>query len=276
MIVNNFDRVSAPSWVDTPTWAGFTANKDSGVPYMRDISYVGENFEFDRSQEYLNNYYPGFGASFEDKAGLIVAGNTFDYPYTHGKALMSVGYSFYSLSRDAFCAMEDNPAFIDIICGKQATTVIGRGAVEPRYAVFPLELQQAIQTYCRQGANIFISGANIASDCDSTAREFTAAVFGYGLSSPKATSAGLVENMPFSQVLNSNVYCVESPDALKAKRESAEVWLRYDSAPLAAAIYYKANLYRCISMGVPFEVLIKESDREKLMSEIMLRLRSKD
>lgn len=273
LIVNNFDRISAPSWVDTPTWAGFTTDKDSGVPYIRQIYYVGEQFEFDRSVEYLNDYYSGFGACHDDKAGLIVAGNTFDYPSVHGKSLMAAGYAFYSMSREVFCDSEDEEALIDLICGKQATTIIGRGAVPARFSVFPIELQNKLSQCVQNGSSVFISGANIASDCDSTARAFTARTFGYEMLSPQATKSGSVAGMAFSQTLNPHIYCVESPDGLVCKHNKASVWLQYDNTAKAAAIALSCDNYRSIAMGVPFEVILSEDDRNKLMAEIMNYLR---
>ena len=34
LIVNNFDRVAPPAWIDFPDYAGFLEEKDAGVPYM--------------------------------------------------------------------------------------------------------------------------------------------------------------------------------------------------------------------------------------------------
>lgn len=125
LIVNNFDRVCAPDWVDTPGYAGFDGRKNAGIPYVRDISYIGDNYEFDRSSEFVDNDYPGFGASHDERAGEVVAGNSFDYPYMHGRALFELGYPFYSMSRDAFCDSPEKAAVLDLICGKQEAPATG-------------------------------------------------------------------------------------------------------------------------------------------------------
>ena len=195
IIVNNFDRVSCPAWFDSPRYAGFDNSLDSGVPYIRDISYIGEMYQIRRDMPWTDDDNPGFGASYSDFAGGTVAGNTFDYPYVHGKAVMRAGYPFYSVSADAF---ENDPALseaawsADIICGKQVTTMIGRGAVPDRYSIFPIRMQEAISGFTESGGNILISGANIGTDvwdrvfpvrCDSTFRassvEFIQKTLGY-------------------------------------------------------------------------------------------------
>lgn len=86
MVVNNFTRVAAPAWFDFPEYAGFRNDIDAGVPYIKEINFIGEQFEYRRSLPWLDDDNPGFGASFTDKAGSVVPGNTFDFTYIHGKA----------------------------------------------------------------------------------------------------------------------------------------------------------------------------------------------
>ena len=91
LIVNNFDRVSGPAFFDTPNYAGFDNRLDSGVPYIKDIAFIGEMYQSRRRLDWLSDDNPGFGASFDDKAGIPVAGNTFDYAVLHGNAILKAG-----------------------------------------------------------------------------------------------------------------------------------------------------------------------------------------
>ena len=125
LVVNNFTRVSAPAWFDTPEYAGFNADIDAGVPYVREINFIGPQYQFRRSLPWLDDDNPGFGACWTDEAGKVFAGNTFDYCGIHGKALMDAGYAFHSASVSAFSAdssIADSDLALDIICGKQITT----------------------------------------------------------------------------------------------------------------------------------------------------------
>ncbi len=48
LVVNNFTRVAPPAWFDTPDYAGFMNNLDAGVPYMREINFIGDQYQFRR------------------------------------------------------------------------------------------------------------------------------------------------------------------------------------------------------------------------------------
>lgn len=281
LIVNNFDRISAPYSIDTPGYTGFDSRYDSGVPYISDISYIGETHEFDRSVEYVDDYNPGFGASYTDKAGLIVAGNTFDYPYIHGRSLLKLGYSFCSVSRDAFVKMQcdslDIP-YLDLICGKQKTTKIGRGAVPDRYSVFPEELQKSLRAYTQAGGNIFISGSDIASDARTDARTnaFVNDVLGYKFVSSNGNANGKVGNMEFYDSINPDVYCVERPDAIAPAPGNGRILLRYSRSNAPAAVLFKGDGYKTVSVGVPLETIKNESDRTEFLRKSLSELRKRE
>ena len=271
LIVNNFDRVSAPAWVESPGFAGFESRLDTGVPYLNDIGYIGENYEFRRSALYVDNEYPGFGASYDDHAGQIIAGNSFDYPYVHGKALLRLGYPFYSMSREAFCAWEGPVFAVDLICGKQGRTPTGRGEKPDRFGVWPESLTGALRKVVQTGGNLLVSGAAIASDPEGDARAnaFLEEVLGIKLANPFGTNTGCIADMPFSKDPNEQIYCVERPDGLKAAGKGAKVWLRYPGSLYAAAVWNQGDNYRTVSLGVPIETVLKDADREWILRQAL-------
>ena len=267
LIVNNFDRVAAPAWVESPGYAGFESRLDTGVPYLNEIGYIGENYEFRRSALYVDNAYPGFGASYDDRAGQIVAGNSFDYPYLHGKSLFRLGYPFCSMSREAFCDIDEPVFAVDLICGKQGRTPTGRGAMSDRFPVFPKPLVDALRKVVQTGGNLLVSGANIASDNEGNAAAlaFTEEVLGIKLANPFGTNTGCIADMPFSTGLNPEIYCVERPDGLQAAGKGARAWLRYPGSLYAAAVINQGDNYRTVSLGVPLETVLQEADREWIL-----------
>ena len=269
LIVNNFDRVSAPAWVESPGFAGFESRLDTGVPYLSEIGYIGDNYEFRRSALYIDNDYPGHGASYDNHAGEIIAGNTFDYPYRHGQTLMRLGYPFYSMSREAFIENPVPAYVIDLICGKQGRTPTGRGAMPDRYTVFPIEMQNALRRQTEAGANLLVSGASIASDPQGEDATFVEQLLGIKLATAFGTNTGHIANIPFSNTLNPDIYCVERPDAFKVTGKDAKAWLRYPGSNMAAAVYYKAENYSAVSIGVPIETVLRAVDREWLFSQAL-------
>lgn len=258
LIVNNFSKVSAPAWIDTPEYAGFDGARDQGVPYLYDISYIGENYEFDRKAEYVDDDYPGFGASHSDKACMIIAGNSFDYPYVHGKALMQLGYSFSSMSAKAFCGSGAEAFALDIICGKQGGE---------KHPVYSEELKEEMQEFAARGGHIFISGSNIASDA--SAAGFVSELLGIKAVNPFGSGVSLVGDMPFAGEPCTQVYSVQHPDGMRPAGSNASIWLRYPDARYGAAVRYDSGKHRSVSLGVPLETLLREEDRIKVLESVL-------
>ena len=287
LIVNNFDRVSAPFSFDTPFYAGFDARKDSGVPYVQDISCIGDCYEFNRSLEWVSDDMPGFGACHSDRSGTVVAGNSFDFPAVHARSLLKLGVPVRSCSREAFCAMpQPTPSercIVDLICGKQETTRIGAGRVEDRYEVFPEDLKRAIRSWSSAGCNFIISGSSIASD-KSALGGFTSVVLGYSLAASTGTCTGTMQGTPRSRLEgtyhfrtspNPDCYSIESPDGLDKADFRGRILLRYTLTNTPAAVMYSSPQgYKVFSVGTPIECLQTEQERtaifRRCLSEMLL------
>lgn len=270
VIVNNFTRVSGPTWFDTPTHAGFTET-DGGVPWGTDILYAGSVNEFNRSVPWTSDDNPGFGSSYRDKAGTQIAGNNFDFPARYGRSLLELGYAFDSSSAAAFDGCSDAFSAI-LICGKQVTTRIGRGAVPDRYAVFTPELQEAIRRFTRQGGHFLLSGAYIGTDAWSTlyqgvaeapesTRNFVKEVLGYrwvtnfpdvsGTAEPVRPGKGGV--VRYNRDFSPDCYRVENPDGIAPASARAKTLLRYRGTKISAATWYDAGGYKVAAFGFPLE-----------------------
>ncbi|MFR6202590.1 MAG: hypothetical protein ACLULH_10205 [Bacteroides fragilis] len=72
--------------------------QDPGVAYQYNISLCGAQTGFDAQAEEGKS----LGYSGNELEGMKIAGNTFDYPFVHGKAIQAAGnYSFVSCSDEA-------------------------------------------------------------------------------------------------------------------------------------------------------------------------------
>ena len=272
LVVNNFTRVSAPTWFDTPQYAGFTDNLESGVPWGTDILMAGTVFNFDRNSEYTSNDNPGFGGSFTDMCGSQIAGNTFDFVYQHGRAVMDAGCAFESSSAEAFTGGTDAWA-VDLICGKQLTTQVGRGAVPNKFTVFTHELQNALKTYTGRGGNVLISGSYIATDAwdhlypgvpkaPESTRTFVKQVLGYqwvtnfgdvsGFARPEAQSK--LPLVSYNRAWSPLIYKVDNADGIAPAGKDTRVLLRYEGTDIPAATLYAPKAgYRVAAFGFPLE-----------------------
>lgn len=161
LIVNGFTRLSGPAQVRDSRNAGFKADEEFGVPYIKDISFTGYQTEFNR------NAGDRHGSSGSNYATKVIAGNTFDYPAIHGDAIAEAGYGFVSCSASAVesghVKLTDYPN-VDLILGKQKTTIVGNGKSGINYRAFPDELQKAIKNYLDKGGNLIVSGQYVISD----------------------------------------------------------------------------------------------------------------
>jgi hypothetical protein len=244
--------------------------------------------------EWSTNENPGFGGSHQDYAGKTVAGNTFDFAYTHGKSIMKAGYPFCSYSDEAFCCdtdVNDKAWCIDMICGKEVSTVIGSAQNPVRYTVFTQELQDAIRDFTSEGGHILVSGANIATDIWSgvyqyekdedfqkSSIKFAENVLGYRFVSSHAGRTGEVyytnsemfstqkgKNISFHNSINDICYSVESPDGI-SPNGNAEIFMKYADTDIAAAICKEGAKFKSVCMGFPIETLKEESHIDNIIS----------
>ena len=291
LVVNNFDRVSAPTFVDTPTYAGFNNRIDSGVPYIKDIAYIGDMYQFNRGLEWLDDDNPGFGASDMHRAGEIIAGNTFDYAAVHGKPMLKAGYPFYSCSNETFAqdsTFRSDAWTVDLICGKQVTTTVGSG-MQQNFTVFTSEMQDALRSFTSAGGNVLVSGAYIGTDIwdsiypaeiDSVFREnsikFVRTVLGYKWMSNVSTRRAEVKgvsnpmvsfgNYSFTNEPNELIYSVESPDGIVPASSKGKTVLRYADTGISAGVCFEGEGYRTVCLGFPIETIREEKNIDEIIT----------
>ena len=275
LIVNGFHRLSAPYVVSTETKVGFDMEVDPGVAYIRTPEFCGNQLDLLRENI---GYENGLGLSGCELEGMIVAGNSFDYPHVHGKALVANGVTFVSCGSDAVMAGDVDMAgydAVDLILGaeKQGGHGVGLG-YNGKYKTFPLRLQNKIRDYCDGGGRLFVSGAYLASDMyvNDSDRRFIREVlrldYGgtvYDKSENLICGSGL--ELPVYRNVNENCYSVVAPDVL-VPIDDAFVSFIYKDNKKSAGVAYSGD-YRVLSTAFPFETIADEGKRRKLMGAIM-------
>jgi hypothetical protein len=291
LIVNGFHRISGPGTIEAGPYEGFASSLDRGVPDHYELGFTGEQFDFDKSSAFRSNDGPGHGASFSDNEGRVVAGNSFDYPYTHGQAIKACGLSFCSASSEAVMDSIINLGdykFVDLILGKEKETpwpkTIADSSRRVQFKTFPPALQSALRRYIEAGGNLFLSGAYIGTDLfshprdDSASIRFAWKVLHFDWSVGHATRSGIVysthpsffpkdKHFSFSTELNRDMYTVESPDAIVPSDGSQQL-LRYEGNQFGAAIGYRKT-YGVVAMGFPFETILNGAVRSELMHGVL-------
>ncbi|WP_455674399.1 golvesin C-terminal-like domain-containing protein [Phocaeicola sp.] len=263
LIVNAFDRLSGPATVESAFLQGFDLNADPGIPYINTPAYCGAQLSFDRSR-IGRETKDGLGYSGSELEGVLIAGNTFDYPFVHGKAIQAAGgYSFVSCSDEAvengFIRINDYPV-ADLIMGAEKRPFSGA-------------MQQIITGYCRQGGNILVSGAYIGSNMNSPAAlSFTENVlkYSFGGSLSGNTPAGIYganTNFTIPRTINERTYAVPAPDCLSPIAPAYSAFV-YTPGNYSAGIAYKGN-YRTFVLGFPFESIEGTRERARVMSAVL-------
>ena len=294
MVVNGFTRLSAPSWFETNRGenqlAGFTDKKDSGVPYVEDISYVGPQFEFRRSEPWHDDDSSGFGASDATYETQVTAGNTYDYAAMHGEAIMAAGYSFVSASMQSVAdglPLSDY-CVADFIFGKQRETRLGRGAVPNRYKIFTPAVIKAISDYTAVGGNVLVSGSYVASDIwdrierNEAETDFARKVLGYRWRMSQAEASGSFYSTEtaipafkrgidsrFATSPNARIYSVESPDGILPSGKNGITILKYTDNNMSAAVASDMGTYRSVVAGFPLETVEDATVRNLLMKNVL-------
>ncbi|MEA1898090.1 MAG: hypothetical protein U9N53_10570 [Bacteroidota bacterium] len=290
LVVNGFDRISGPSKVDVGNMAGIIWWEDQGVPYKRELGYTGVPYDFNRQSPWLDDDSPGWGASHGNFEGEIIPGNSFDFTYTHGEAIMAAGKSFVSLSDEAFEEESFNSkpfCFVDIIFGEEKSTPIfmspAGGEINYDFKIFTPKTRVKLQQIADQGGNIFISGAYIGSDHiltgDTVTRNFTEDILHFKWRTNHAVLVGEVYATDYSKPYftgkwdfntgyHPEIYTVEAPDAIEPSGIGAVSSFRYRENNASAGISFK-GAYRTVVLGLPFEAIPDQNQRLDLMKQIV-------
>lgn len=286
LVVNNFTRVSAPVWVDLPSYGGFMYPLDAGVAWGEEISYAGEVYLFEKGIPWADDDNPGSGGCFTDNAGFKFAGNTFDFVSTHARSLMNAGYTVTSAAAGALEAADTSGVWaLDIICGKQVTTPCGRNRDhKDRFEVFPDSFLQAIEKFTSNGTHSLVSGAYIGTDVwdklypvgkkPDEVRTRVSALFGYVWITNYADRSGTVRpfgrgpQMPetrYNREYNTTIYRVENADGIAPAGENSRTVMRYRGTDISAAVAFDSGTYRAMSFGFPLETVVSEGGLDPII-----------
>ncbi|MCI1647025.1 MAG: xanthan lyase [Bacteroides sp.] len=274
LIVNGFDRISGPGTINTEEEEGFDLTNDPGVPYLYDISLCGAQNDFSRKHAGKT-----LGESGREWEGMRIAGNTFDYPFIHGKAIQASGeYSFVSCSKGSVengsISLENYDA-VDYILGLEKEDYLQSDpARNVHYKTFSSSLQRAFTSYCQFGGNLLVSGAYIGSDMNTIAGDqaFTQDILKYRYvhsmnESHSDSISGLQRTIHIPRMPNEESYAVTAPDCIQPTGSAFPVFA-YLPDNQCAGVAYKGS-YNTFVMGFPFESIQQDTDRNVIMASIL-------
>ncbi len=287
LIINGFDRISGPATIETDQYLGFADFWDQGVPDKFDMNFVGNQYDFNADSPQLDDDAPGHGASYNNYANRIIAGNTFDYPFIHGQSLKNCGYSFVSASNESVMDGDIDLRryrYADLILGEEKDSDWPKAGPERQFRTFPEKMQNQLSRYTENGGNLFISGAYVGSGLstdqpDSMDIKFAKHILNYTLRTDHVVQDGGVHstdtdffpqpmNFEFNTRLNPDIYAAESADAIEAVAPAAKTILRYSENNSSAAVAFRGRT-SIIVFAFPFETILERSARDQVMKSVL-------
>lgn len=245
LLVEGFDRVSAPNIIKTDNWAGILSELEPGVAWGKDVFCCGYQYDFNPKNQWLDDDCPGWGASFANLEGVEQLGSRLNITSCTAKELTKEGYSFISVSKDYF---EDNNIsdttkydYVRITLGNQKSTWYGD--MKPRHAIYNEMFLNKIEQIVKQGASMYITGANIGSDIEDVATSSRIAeLLGFRFRTSFASRSRVIKmndgrRITLPQTMNEEGFA-PAPDAIEPATKDAQTIGRYEDTGMSAIIKF--------------------------------------
>jgi hypothetical protein len=290
IVVNGFDRISGPAWFDRAGMAGVEWWNDRGVADHYNFISTGDQYDFYRRSPWTDDDNPGWGASYSDMEGKVIAGNTFDFAYVHGSAILTSGRSFLSVSDEVFNSddFDLNPYIAaDIIMGEEKTTLSAYDSSMKDFQIYSPGFVHSLERLNAASMPVFISGSYIGSDLSITGdtvviskvRELLHfsprtghAVRNGDLYATDVSGPDFSGRYVFNTNIRSDIYAAEAPDAIEPAGKGSFTVFRYTENNTSAGVMYRGKV-RTVVLGFPFETIIASGERDDLMRQVLNFLR---
>ena len=269
LIVNGFHRLSSPAIRNTESEQGFDLNEDPGVTYGPTFGWSGRQVNYSRAEMGIEN--GGLGSTGDELAGMLIAGNDFNYVTTHAQAIATAKrYNIVSCSSEAVEKGEVNLTdydAVDLLLGLERND----GHSVKEYKTFSTAMQKALERYANHSGAMLVSGAYIGTDMSSAEeRQFlkTTLKSSWGGRSQTTDSMvkGLGTEMAYWKALNEEHYAATSADILQPVKPAYTAMQYADG--YGAAVAYQGSC-KLFVMGFPFECIKGEQKQATIMRGIM-------
>ncbi len=167
LIVNGFERISGPSWYDHDGMAGVEWWSDRGEADRYNFVSVGDQYDFDRKSPWTDDDNAGWGSSYADREGRVIAGNSFDFTCLHGLSVMASGKSFISVSDEVFNGEDFDMkpwCTVDLLFGEEKATASAYYPEKTEFRIYSPGFMRSLEKLRDAAVPVFASGAYIGTD----------------------------------------------------------------------------------------------------------------
>lgn len=272
LIVNGFQRLSAPTVVDSYDEKGFDINDDPGLSYGMTAGWAGAQQVF--STVTAGREGPGtFAYCGDEMAGSFVAGNSFNYVAEHTLAALAAGkYNVASCSKNV--VEWGNVALagydvVDLILGNEKYVPTTRTT----YRTFSKQMQKQLRAYLKgEQSSLLVSGSYICTDMQAEdEKTFLADVMHIGgagtIRDGNSSVRGLLQTVAVTNKMNQYHYATVQSDVLQPIGGSAFVAMQYSDGHTAAVANPEGH--RTFAMGFPLECITNSAQRAVIMRGIL-------
>ena len=269
LIVNGFHRLAGPQPVDNDSLRGFDFDQDPGVVYQHSLCYSGRQLNLHKGQG------EDFGQSGSEMEGMLVAGNTFDYPTQHARdfLLSDTTLSISSCAAGALgvWTLGEGCQAVDLILGAQRRDGYSLNATE----AFAPNLRSFLTDFASKGGSLLVSGAYISEEVPP---DFAASVLHcipadtYLLNDSTATLSGM--NTLFSVYSQPNEQCY-AVRRLSVLQPTQGAFCSVLGMPLGSslAVAHQGLHSRTLVYGFPLECISDPNVRRAVMAASLAFLR---
>jgi hypothetical protein len=300
LVVSGFDRISGPAWFDRDGMAGVEWWNDRGVADHYNFVTTGDQYDFYRRSPWTDDDDAGWGASYSDNEGKIISGNTFDYPYIHGKSILAAGRSFISVSDEVFTGEGFDFApycAADLIFGEEKTNVSAADSAIKDFQIYTPAFINALEKMTSAGVPLLMSGSYTGTDLQMTGDSLTVArvnkilhfkhrtghavrnghfyatdmagkTFTGSYSFNTADRAGSCSAESPDTADIPGIYAAEAPDAIEAADKGSITAFRYSENNTSAAVMYRGTPGTVV-FGFPFETITQPAERDAIMRQVL-------
>lgn len=272
LIVNGFQRLSAPAIINDGSNQGFDLYSDAGVCQGKTPGFSGGQICFDKTKIGIEGP-GGLGYSGEELEGMIIKGNEFNYITTHAKAVMDAGkYNIASCSKHAIEAGKIKLGkydCVDIILGLEKDD----GHSLRYYKTFSQTMQNKLSKYAGNRGNLIVSGAYTGSDMksDNEIKFLNNTLHITPNGTNRLLSDNTIKGMGTSfniySTLNEEHYAATSVDIISPVNPAFSTLTDCNGNSVCVAYDGKSN--RTFTMGFPFECITSPKKRAAMMKGIL-------
>ena len=241
LIVDGFNDVYGPEWFADSIYAGIVPGSYACEDRFS-CAYIGEVWNYTRSDEWKNDDNCGWGSCYRDHAGQLTIGNTRDYATLHGRVLQQMGISYVSCTAGmagVFSVQDSVFMLIDYICGRQKQPLTANS-------------QAFIAEYMDKGGRLLISTDHLSAIDPIWAKRYLHA----SSYASHATHSGRIRidgKRAFQLVMRPNEEQLFScsPEGLKAEEGAVKI-ATYEDMRVPAAV---GTPKKSIVFGFPLEAV---------------------